>query len=148
MSGKEIASRLFIALARGDVDAALSLAAADATIEVVPLRLRGSMKQEGRRFFEALETAFPDLIIDVNRSFEGEDGAVVCELKLQGTQAADFFGVANQEKHIDLDQAWVLHTKGSKVVNLRAFWCQNQLYRRLAVKRLDQIDITGARVSA
>ena len=32
MSGKEIASRLFIALARGDVDAAMSLAAADATV--------------------------------------------------------------------------------------------------------------------
>jgi steroid delta-isomerase-like uncharacterized protein len=144
MTGKEIASQLFGALSQGDVDAAMDLMAADAVIEVTPLRLRGSMKQEGRRFLVSLVTAFPDLIIDVNRSFEGDDGAVVCELKLQGTQAAPFFGVVNQEKHIDLDQAWVLHTKSGKVSKLKAFWCQNQLYRRLAVKRLDRIDITGA----
>jgi hypothetical protein len=68
----------------------------------------------------------------------------VVEVKLEGTQAAAFLGVLNQEKHVDVDQAWLVHAAQGKIAGLRAYWCQNQLYRRLAVKRLDRISILGA----
>jgi hypothetical protein len=67
----------------------------------------------------------------------------VIEITIAGTQRADFLGIHNQEKHLDLDEAWVITAADAKIANIRAYWCQNQLYRRLAVNRLDQISITG-----
>jgi hypothetical protein len=58
-------------------------------------------------------------------------------------QAADFFGIINQEKLMDLDQVWFLHVKDGVIDRIKAYWCQNRLYRRLGVKRLDQITITA-----
>jgi hypothetical protein len=51
--------------------------------------------------------------------------------------------VANQEKQVNLDQAWMLTvTPDDRISAVIAYWDQNQLYRRLGVKRLDQITIT------
>jgi hypothetical protein len=47
----------------------------------------------------------------------------------------------NQEKHLDIDQAWRFVTGGGLITEVTAYWCQAQLYRRLAVKRYDQITI-------
>jgi hypothetical protein len=71
-----------------------------------------------------------------------ETGQVVtAEFKVEGTQAADYLGVVNQEKHLDLDQAWRFTVTGDRITGVQAYWCQNQLYRRLAVKRLDHVAI-------
>ena len=62
----------------------------------------------------------------------------------EGRQAGDFLAVANQEKQFDLDQAWMLTvTPDDRISAVIAYWDQNQLYRRLGVKRLDQITITA-----
>jgi ketosteroid isomerase-like protein len=66
---------------------------------------------------------------------------VVLEVTMEGTQATDFLGIVNQEKHVDVDQAWMVWVREGRVRGLRAYWCQNQLYRRLAVKRLDRVSI-------
>ena len=60
---------------------------------------------------------------------------------MEGTQAADYLGAINQEKHLDVDQAWRFTVAGDRITGVDAYWCQNQLYRRLAVKRLDQISL-------
>ena len=52
-----------------------------------------------------------------------------------------FFGLVNQEKHLDIDQAWRFTVAGDRITQVRAYWCQAQLYRRLAVKRFDEIAI-------
>jgi hypothetical protein len=49
----------------------------------------------------------------------------------------------NQEKYVDLDQGWMVWAERGRITRIRAYWCQNQLLRRMAVKRLDQISITG-----
>jgi ketosteroid isomerase-like protein len=49
----------------------------------------------------------------------------------------------NQEKHLDIDQGWLLRVADGRVRSIRAYWCQNQLYRRLAVKRIDHVTITA-----
>ena len=88
--------------------------------------------------------AFPDLLVRVRRLFVTADNTAVAEITIDGTQADNFLAVANQEKQVDLDQAWMLtFTPDDRISAVIAYWDQNQLYRRLGVKRLDQITITA-----
>lgn len=139
---RELMHRCLGFLNEGNSHAALELFEPQAAVDIVPVRLRGTAANEGRRFIEELVRAFPDLLIQV-RSSMGSSEFAVAEIKLEGTQAADFLGILNQEKHVDLDQAWMIWVADGRIVKLRAYWCQNQLYRRLAVKRLDRISILG-----
>lgn len=128
------------AIRSGDVDGAMGIVAEDATIDLLPANVKGG-KGEARAFFDATVTAFPDLLLTVKNHFIGTDGTAVTEMKMEGTQAADYLGVVNQEKHIDLDQVWMLGVSNGEVTSIRGFWDQNILYRRLAVKRLDAVAI-------
>jgi ketosteroid isomerase-like protein len=139
-SPTDLALRFFDRVGQGDVQGALGLMAPDALVEIVPAALKGSAAKEGQQFFAALVAAFPDLLIQV-RSIMGTPDLAVAEIKMEGTQAADFLGILNQEKHVDVDQAWMIWASRGKITQVRAYWCQNQLYRRLAVKRLDRISI-------
>ncbi len=97
----------------------------------------------GRDYFQQLASAFPNLQVRVRRMFVGSDNTAVAEVTIEGNQAADFFGILNQEKLMDLDQVWLLHVGDGVIDRIKAYWCQNRLYRRLGVKRLDHITITG-----
>lgn len=139
---RELAVAFFEHLNRCDVPAAVGLMAPDAAFEILPAAVKGTAAQEGRQFLEALVTSFPDLLMQIRSTMGSADWAVV-ELKMEGTQGADFLGILNQEKHVDVDQAWMLWASRGKIARVRALWCQNQLYRRLAVKRLDRVSILG-----
>jgi ketosteroid isomerase-like protein len=141
-SARELALQFFELLNRGRAEAALGLFDPQGVFEIVPAAVQGTVATEGRRFVAALLEAFPDLWIKV-RSVMGNRDFATLEVKLEGTQAADFLGILNQEKHLDLDQAWMVWAAAGKLTRVRAYWCQNQLYRRLAVKRLDRISILG-----
>lgn len=138
----EIAEQFFDRLGARDLDGVLRLIDPEATIELLPLRVRGTGKKEGHEFLQSLFDSFPDLLVTVRNLVPAGD-TVVAEISLEGTQAADFYGIVNQEKHIDVDQGWMLTVEGGQVVALRGYWCQNQVYRRLAVKRIDQVTITA-----
>lgn len=129
-------------IADRDVDAAFSVVADDAKINIVPAGILGSTV-EGRAFFANTVAAFPDVEFFVKKSFDGTNGVTVTELSMEGTQAGDYLGVVNQEKHIDVDQVWLLVNRNGLISSITGYWCQNQLYRRLAVKRLDQVAIVG-----
>lgn len=137
----KIAGEFLRAFAARDIDGALALLAPDAQVEIPAAGVLGTAAQQGREFIAATITAFPDLRLTVRKSFTGTDGTVVAEVTMEGTQAAGYLGVINQEKHLDLDQVWVLTVAEGRITGLKAYWCQNQLYRRLAVKRLDQLSI-------
>jgi ketosteroid isomerase-like protein len=138
----DLALGFFDRLSHRDAEGALGLVAPDAPFEVVPAGVRGSAANEGRAFIRALVEAFPDLLIQV-RSVMAAPEVTVVEVKMEGTQAADFLGILNQEKHVDVDQAWMFRSARGAITGVRAYGCQNQLYRRLAVKRLDRISILG-----
>jgi steroid delta-isomerase-like uncharacterized protein len=138
-----VGETFFRGLADRDVDAAMSVVADDAEVDLAALGIDGAGADRLRDFLAATVTAFPDLLVTTKRTFAGGDGVVLAELKLEGTQAADYLGVVNQEKHLDLDQAWTLRVADGRVRSVKGFWCQNQLYRRLAVKRIDQVAIVG-----
>jgi ketosteroid isomerase-like protein len=142
MSSLDIARTFFARMAARDANGVLALASPYAKVTLIPLNLQGDAEEVGRRYFEQLASAFPDLSVRLRRLFLGNDNTAVAEITIAGTQAADFFGIINQEKLMDLDQVWFLHANDGVIDHIRAYWCQNRLYRRLGVKRLDHVTIT------
>jgi ketosteroid isomerase-like protein len=128
------------ALGRRDVDAALSLTAQDASVAVYPLGVKGTGHETLRPVLDGLAGAFPDLLITAARLITTGD-VVTALIKVEGTQAAEYAGVVNQEKHLDLDEAWRFTVSGGVITAIAAYWCQQMLYRRLAVKHFDQVAI-------
>lgn len=125
------------------MDGALSLAAPEASISLVPLDVMGTLHKEGRAYLEALVDAFPDATVRIRRFFVGGDGTAVAEITVEGVQGAEFLGIINQEKHLDVDQVWLIQERDGLIQAADAFWCQNMVYRRLGVKRLDRVTITA-----
>jgi predicted ester cyclase len=141
-SALEVAEAFITCLARHDVIGALTTCSPHCRIQIVPLALDGAIHAEGRRFFESWMSAFPDLNLTTRRIFATRNNVVAIETTFDGTQASGFLGAINQEKHVDLDEAWLLHARDDHIESVKLFWCQNQLYRRLAVRRLDRVTIT------
>jgi steroid delta-isomerase-like uncharacterized protein len=133
-------ARFLGALADRDTDAATALAAPDVAVAVYPLRVEGTGPAILDQVLKDLVRAFPDLLVTVSRVITAGD-VVTALFKAEGTQAADYDGAINQEKHLDIDQAWRFTVDGGRITGVHAYWCQAQLYRRLAVKRFDEIAI-------
>ena len=128
------------AFGRRDVEAALAVADPQVSVTVHPLGIVGTGPDTLRKVLADLVRAFPDLLISVSRIIT--TGCVVTALfKAEGTQSADYAGAINQEKHLDIDQAWRFVISNGLITDVTAYWCQAQLYRRLAVKRYDEIAI-------
>jgi steroid delta-isomerase-like uncharacterized protein len=128
------------ALARRDVDAAMALVDSQVAVTVHPFGLYDKGADVLRGVLADLVRAFPDLMVTVSRVIATGD-VVTALFKAEGTQSADYAGAINQEKHLDIDQAWRFVTAGGVITEVTAYWCQAQLYRRLAVKRYDEIAI-------
>jgi steroid delta-isomerase-like uncharacterized protein len=128
------------ALARHDVDAAMALVDSQAAVTVHPFGLHDKGADVLRTVLADLERAFPDLMVTVSRVIVTGD-VVTALFKAEGTQSADYAGAINQEKHLDIDQAWRFVVADGLITEVAAYWCQAQLYRRLAVKRYDEVAI-------
>jgi steroid delta-isomerase-like uncharacterized protein len=144
MSARSLAEQFFGLIEAGEVDEILGMMTPDATVSLVPLNRHGPMAADGASYLRELSRSFPDLLVRVRRLFVTGDNTAVAEITIDGTQAGAFLAVANQEKHVDLDQAWILTvTPDDRISTVTAYWDQNQLYRRLGVKRLDKVTITA-----
>jgi steroid delta-isomerase-like uncharacterized protein len=128
------------ALARRDVEAAIAVVDPQASVTVHPLGVAGTGAGLLRNVLDDLVRAFPDLLISVGRVITTGD-VVTALFKVEGTQGTDYAGAMNQEKHLDIDQAWRFVVTDGAITQVTAYWCQQQLYRRLAVKRFDEIAI-------
>jgi predicted ester cyclase len=144
VSARRLAEKFFGHLQAGEVGDILGLMTPDATVSLVPLNRHGPMATDGAAYVRELARSFPDLLVRVRRLFVTADNIAVAEITIDGTQADAFLAVAHQEKHLELDQAWMLKvTPADRISAVTAYWDQNQLYRRLGVKRLDKITITA-----
>jgi ketosteroid isomerase-like protein len=123
-----------------DVDAALAAVADDVRVTVHGLGVRENGIESIRHVLTDIVAAFPNLRLTTKRVVRTGD-VVTAELKVEGTQAADYAGAINHEKHLDLDEAWRFEVRDGRIYAVDAYWCQQQLYRRLGVKRFDQIAI-------
>jgi ketosteroid isomerase-like protein len=128
------------ALARRDVDAAMAVTDSVITVTIHPFVIKDQGTDVLRSVLTDLVRAFPDLMISVSRVITTGD-VVTALFKAEGTQAAGYAGAINTEKHLDIDQAWRFVITDGLITEVAAYWCQAQLYRRLAVKRYDQIAI-------
>jgi len=128
------------ALVRHDVGAAMALVDSQAAVTVHPFGLHDKGADVLRTVLADLERAFPDLMVTVSRVIVTGDVVTVL-FKAEGTQSADYAGAINQEKHLDIDQAWRFVVADGLITEVAAYWCQAQLYRRLAVKRYDEVAI-------
>ena len=127
-------------LTNADVNAALAAVADDVRVTIHGLGVRANGIESIRQALADMVTAFPNLRVTTKRVLRTGD-VVTAELKVEGTQAADYAGAINQEKHLDLDEAWRFEVRDGQITGIDAYWCQQQLYRRLGVKRFDQIAI-------
>jgi len=127
------------AFVRHDVDDAIALVDSQAAVTVHPFGIDTRGADALRAVLADLVRAFPDLMISVSRVITTGD-VVTALFKAEGTQAAGYAGAINQEKHLDIDQAWRFLVADGLITEVTAYWCQAQLYRRLAVKRYDEID--------
>ena len=125
---------------RHDIEAAIALADPRVAVTVHPLGLREVGADALRDVLGDLVRAFPDLVITPGRVIATGD-VVTALIKAEGTQSASYAGAINQEKHLDIEQAWRFVVSGGVITEVAAYWCQAQLYRRLAVKRYDEIAI-------
>jgi ketosteroid isomerase-like protein len=128
------------AFARHDVDAAMAVVDPRASVTVHPLDVHAQGADALRTVLEDLLRGFPDLMISVSRVITTGD-VVTALLRAEGTQAAGYAGAINTEKHLDIEQAWRFAPGGGLITGVAVYWCQAQLYRRLAVKRYDEISI-------
>jgi ketosteroid isomerase-like protein len=143
LSARSLAEEFFARMEAGEVDEILGMMTPEATVSLVPLDRHGPVAADGASYLRELSGSFPDLLVRVRRLFVTGDNTAVAEITIDGTQAGDFLAVVNQEKHLDLDQAWMLRvTPDDRISAVTAYWDQNQLYRRLGVKRLDKVTIT------
>jgi ketosteroid isomerase-like protein len=138
----ELVGAFFDSIARRDISAAFAHVSPEVSVTIEPAQITGGY-DDARAFFEQATEAFPDLMLPVRTLAEFPDGRVLAELTFEGTQARDFLGVLNQEKHIDIEQAWLFDTAAGRIAAIAGYWDQIQLYRRLGVKRLDQIGIAS-----
>ena len=130
------------AIGQGDVDTAFALVSPEVRVVIRPTEVSGGY-DEARAFFDQATTAFPDLMLTARSVIEFPDGRVLAEVTFEGTQAGDFLGVLNQEKHVDVHQAWVMDVNRDQIVGITGYWDQNQLNRRLGVKLLDRISLAS-----
>lgn len=137
---RDVVSRFLAAFARRDVEGAVAQVADDVSVTVHGLGLSGTNVGIIKEVLGDLIRAFPDLLLTVKRLVVTGD-VVTAELKVEGTQADAYAGAINQEKHLDLDEAWRFEVSDGRITAIDTYWCQQQLYRRLGVKRFDQISI-------
>jgi steroid delta-isomerase-like uncharacterized protein len=138
MTATQTVQEFLDAFARRDVDAAMALVDSGAAVTVYPFGLKEKGPDVLRSVLADLVRAFPDLMITVSRVITTGD-VVTALFKVEGTQSAAYAGAINQEKHLDIDQAWRFAVDAGLIRKIDAYWCQAQLYRRLAVKRYDEI---------
>ena len=128
------------AFARHDVDAAMGVVDPRASVTVHPLGVHAHGADALRMVLADLLRGFPDLLVSTGRVITTGD-VVTALLRAEGTQAAGYAGAINTEKHLDIQQAWRFAVSGGLITDVAVYWCQAQLYRRLAVKRYDEISI-------
>ncbi len=133
-------ARFLDGLARHDINSAMEPVADDVNVTVYPLAVRDRGAGALRAMLDDLLTTFPDLRVTTKRLIVTGD-VVTAEIKLAGTQAADYADAVNQEKHVDIDEAWRFAVGGDQITEVHVYWCRQQLLRRLGVKRFDQVAI-------
>jgi len=91
-----------------------------------------------RNVLADLVRAFPDLLISVSRVITTGD-VVTALSRSKGRRPPSIAGAINQGSTWTSIKAWRFVVGDGLITEVTAYWCQAKLYRRLAVKRYDEI---------
>jgi steroid delta-isomerase-like uncharacterized protein len=128
-----IATQFFDRYRAQDVDGMVDFFIPSATIEYVPLNLKGTVTEAGAGVWNALIDTFPDLTNQVQSIRQDETGRVAfVDVWISGTQQKTAFGIPNQGKFYNLRHLFVIETNEvGKISNLVSFWDNADWYTQL-----------------
>jgi steroid delta-isomerase-like uncharacterized protein len=131
----------FDAYRRQDVEAMADVCADNADFRYVPaevmrkqrvVRGDGKVRGIGKTWWSSLIDAFPDLTNTVDWIGHDNDGNVVAEVTISGTQAKAFGTLANSGRHYDLPHLFFFHVNREGLIDdIVAYWDSADWYRQL-----------------
>jgi steroid delta-isomerase-like uncharacterized protein len=131
----------FDAYRHQDVEAMVEACADNASFRYVPaevmrkqrvVRGDGKVRGVGKTWWSSLIDAFPDLTNDVYWLGNDDEGNVVAEVVISGTQAKAFGTIENSGKHYDLDHLFLFHVDRDGLIDdIVAYWDTAEWYRQL-----------------
>ena len=129
----------FDAFNEHDLDAALSMLTAGASVDLEPAGWVSARPAELRAFLSEVLAAFPDAEFRIRRTARLGDGSVFVEGVLAGNQRARFLGAPHQGAYLSIAQAWVLGTDAGAITSIAGYWSQDTVFRRLGVRHVDEL---------
>ncbi|MFZ0218034.1 MAG: nuclear transport factor 2 family protein [Candidatus Dormiibacterota bacterium] len=139
-----IAKEFLDRMGAGRVGDALALVEPDAPVELTPLNLHGPAAEVMRRYLADVAAAFPELRLSIRRLFVGMDRTAIAEVRIQGAQAGELWGIPARGRVLELDQVWLLRVdEGLTIDRIGAYWCQYQLCNMLGARRLDRVAVNA-----
>ena len=98
----------------------------------------GQVSTIGKVFWTGLIDAFPDLTNQVNSINSDNEGNVVAEVVISGTQTKTFGNIGNQGKHFDLPHLFILHVnQDARIDKITAYWDGAHMNRELGRIEVD-----------
>lgn len=124
--------KFFDAYRAQDVERMVDLCTDNAGFRYVPFEVwthqrvlhgDGKVRTIGKAIWTALIDAFPDLTNSVTRAQADDQGNVMAEVGIGGTQAKDFGVIACAGRHYDLPHLFLFHVDGDGLIDdLVAYW--------------------------
>jgi ketosteroid isomerase-like protein len=120
-----------------DVEGMLTLFAPSGTIDYYPAELTGAATEAGREIWSSRRFSRP--VERDHRSLpECRRAEVTSEVKINGTQAKDGFGIANKGRRYELPHLFILHGDDlDRIIAMKAYWDNAAWFRMLGKTSLD-----------
>lgn len=115
----------------GDLDACLATMPGGANYRILPMGREHDGDDEVRELLAGLLTAFPDLQLIPQLVHHAAD-AVIIEGRTRGTQQADWAGIPNQGRVMDVDGAIIFRFDGDRMTNETVYYDHAAVIRQLS----------------
>lgn len=134
LSRQGMAIEFFSAYQEMDVERMLNLCTEEGTVHFTSLGEagKGKIKEFGRNLWLLLMECFPDLDNTVTSTKVDTAGNVTCQVKIFGTQAKDFAGIASKGLRFDSDHIFIFHfNEDNQIDDIRITWDHVHFSRQL-----------------
>ncbi|MGT2457354.1 nuclear transport factor 2 family protein [Cupriavidus basilensis] len=134
MSQIETVQAFFARYGKHDLDGMLTMFAAGARIDYVPMMMAGPVDETGRNIWSTLIDGFPDLGNRVTAIYSDDvQRTVIAEVTITGTQARDVLGIANRGQSFSLPHVFIARVDSqARIEFMRAYWDNAAFYAALA----------------
>ena len=134
MESIDTAKAFFKAYSNHDLDKMIGLCAPGATFNYVPYgdQGEGTVKEEGAFIWKTLIDAFPNFKAVVENTMTTEEGHLVIEAVLGGTQAKEIFGIPSKGKYQTCPHLFIMHfDHAGQISHIKGYWDNDTIYAQL-----------------